>query len=94
MTTYVEYMYRVPGASEDVKIRSESWPDKTQADVLPLIASVGDLTTVWPDDPIEHGEAREFKVLEYQPGPITYWVENSQSTVSNVVVVVVTDPDE
>jgi hypothetical protein len=96
--TYLHYMYRAPGSSKDVEIRSENWPDKTPADVLPLIDSVGNITTISPDNPDEHGEKREFKVLEIKP-PITdttgSWREGSQETVAgpNLVYVVVTDPD-
>lgn len=40
MMTYVHYIYRAPGSSEEVEIKNERWPDKTPEDVLPLVGSV------------------------------------------------------
>jgi hypothetical protein len=98
VTIYVYYMYRAPGSSEDVEISTERWPDKNHpSELLPLIGSVGHPTSVTPNNPDEHGEKRDFKVLEIKP-PITadaFWREGSQETVAtpSLVTVVVTDLD-
>jgi hypothetical protein len=92
MTTYVHYRYRAPGSSEDVEIRVERWPDKTLRDVLPLINAVGDITEVWSDDLEEHGEGpKKYKVLRCVQGT-TQWGYDLR-TVTNMVLVIVTDPD-
>ncbi len=93
-TTYVQYLYRAPGSSEEVEIRSEQW-QKEPEDVLPLIDPVGATTTIRPDNREEYGEAREVLVLEYRR-PFTTntrWEDNPQMAGSNWVIVVVTDPD-
>lgn len=95
MTTYVQYLYRASGSSEEVEIATERYPGKEPADVLPLIAPVGDTTTIRPDNQEEYGEAREVLVLEYR-GPFTpnpRWGENPQMAGSNWAIVVVTDPN-
>lgn len=91
MITYVHYWYRAPGSSEDVEIATERWPDKAPQDVLPLIGSVGSPTKATPDDPDEHGDTREFEVLGVLVGPITYWPDSPQATVSNILIVSVAD---
>ncbi len=92
MTTYVDYMYRAPGSSEDVRIRSEKWPDKFPQDVLPLIESVGKLTDEIPSNgPGDNGEgAKRYKVIEIDAAPQR---GDDPRPVENLVVVVVTDPD-
>lgn len=92
-TTYTHYMYRAPGASEDIEIAVDRWPNKNPQDVLPLIGSVGGLTKVTPDDGDEYGDTREFKVLGVIVGPATFWRDNPQATVSNMLIVNFTDPD-
>jgi hypothetical protein len=92
--TYVHYIYRVPGASEAVEIATERWPDKTPQDILPLIGSVGSPTSVTPDDPDGYGEKRDFKVLGLMLSPSPYWQRSAPATVSNMLVVSVTDLDE
>ena len=92
MTTYVHYLYRAPGSSEDVEIGGETWPDKTPQDVLPLIEAVGSITKVLPYDSQERGKGlKEYKVLEYQQATAP-WGDDLQ-TVPNMLLVVVTDPD-
>jgi hypothetical protein len=92
-TTYVHYVYRAPKTAEDVGIKAETWPDKTPRDVWPLLGSVGEVIDVWPDDPEEHGEGpKKYKVLGYQQA--TTQVGGDIRTVSNMVRVIVTDPDE
>jgi hypothetical protein len=93
VTAYVHYMYRAPGASEEVEIATERWPGKAPQDLLPLIGSVGYPTPVTPDDPDEHGEKRDFKVLGLIVGPSTYW-EGNPANISNVLIVSITDLDE
>ena len=93
MTTYVHYMYRAPGSSEEVEIATERWPDKTPQDILPLIDPVGSSTPVTPDDPDEHGEKRDFKVLGVIVAPRLYWPEKP-ATISNMLIVSITDLDE
>jgi hypothetical protein len=87
LITYVQYWYRSPRPSEDVQIVQiaiDRWPDKTPQDILPLIGSVGHLTKVTPDDKDEHGDTREYKVLDIsQPEPL----------IINALTVLVTDPD-
>jgi hypothetical protein len=87
LITYVQYWYRSPRPSEDVQIVQiaiDRWPDMTPQDILPLIGSVGHLTKVTPDDKDEHGDTREYKVLDIsQPEPL----------IINALTVLVTDPD-
>ena len=94
MATYVQYLYRAPGSSEEVEISSERWPYKEPADVLPMIASVGDTTTIRPDNQKEYGEEREVLVLEYR-GPFTaytHWKDQPHVAENNSITVVVADP--
>ena len=91
MITYVHYWYHAPGSSEGVEIAVDRWPDKTPQDVLPLIGSVGGLTTVAPDDRYTHGDTRQFKVLDIKVGPFM-WVGGDMQTISNMLIVAVTEP--
>jgi hypothetical protein len=87
LITYVQYWYRSPGSSEDVQIVQiaiDRWPDKTPQDILPLIGSVGHSTKITPDDKDEHGNTREFKVLD---------ICQTEPHIINALNVLVTDPD-
>ena len=84
-------MYRAPGSSEEVEIATERWPYKAPWDVLPLVGPVGSPTKVTPDNPDEHGCTREFEVLGVRVGPLTYWPDNPQAAVSDVLIVSVAD---
>jgi hypothetical protein len=92
-TTYVHYMYHAPGSTEGVEIATERWPNKEPQDVLPLVGSAGSSIVVPPDDPDEHGDMRGFKVLSVVMGPTTSWRGSQQATLSNVLLVSVTDLD-
>lgn len=91
-TTYVHYMYHAPRAAEGVEVAVERYPGKAPPDVLPLIGSAGSPTKVTPDDPDEHGSAREFEVLGVVVGPSTYW-QGNPATISNMVIVSITELD-
>jgi hypothetical protein len=92
VATYVHYRYRAPGSSEDVEIRVERWPDKTPRDVQTLVNSVGDVTEVLPDDAEDHGEGpKQYKIIRCDQGA-TQWGYDLRP-VTNMLLVIVTDPD-
>ncbi len=92
MKTYVIYRYQAPRSFGAEDMKTETWCRRPQ-EVLNIIPSQGDTLTLQSDYPEEYGEEpKEYKVLECHYGS-TQWGHDLR-TVTNIVIIIVTDSDD